>query len=72
MKESYSLHKIAFILLIVGGLNWLLLALFGWEIGEIFGGQEGILSKIIYILVGLSALYEMFGHKGMCKACEMK
>ena len=72
MKESYSLHKIAFILLIVGGLNWLLLALFGWEIGEIFGGQEVILSQIIYILVGLSALYEMFGHKGMCKACEMK
>lgn len=72
MKENYSWHKIAFILLIIGGLNWLLLALFGWEIGGIFGGMDATISRIIYILVGLSALYEMFAHKSMCKACELK
>lgn len=63
---------ITFILLIVGGLNWLILALFGWEIGQIFGGSDMLVSKIIYILVGLSALYEVFTHKSNCKYCGSK
>ncbi len=65
-----KLHKIAFILLIVGGLNWLLVGLFAWDVGAIFGGQAAVISRIVYILVGLSALYEIFTHKGNCKACE--
>ncbi len=65
-----GLHKIAFVLLIIGGLNWLLLGVFSWDIGEIFGGQGEIISRIIYILVGISALVEMFGHKGTCKECS--
>lgn len=67
-----KLHKIAFFLLIVGGLNWLVLALFGVEVGDLFGGQSALISKIIYVLVGLSALYEIFGHKDMCKECSVK
>ena len=64
-----GLHFIAFLLLVIGGLNWLLLALFGWEIGQLFGGMDATVSKIIYVLVGLSALYELATHKGKCKAC---
>lgn len=64
------MHKLAFILLIIGGLNWLLLALFGWEIGNLFGGMDATVSKIIYILVGLSAVYEAVSHKGRCKECS--
>lgn len=60
-----GLHKIAWILLIVGGLNWLLEA-FGWGIGNWI--PEGV-EMIIYILVGLSALYEVFNHKSVCKEC---
>lgn len=63
------LHMVTFILLVVGGLNWLLLALFGWEIGELFGGQDMLISKIIYILVGLSAVAELVMHKSNCKMC---
>lgn len=63
-------HKIAFILLIVGGLNWLLVGLFAWDVGEIFGGQMATISRIVYVLVGLSALYELFSHKKTCKACD--
>ena len=48
------------ILLIIGGLNWLLVGLFGWDVGEIFGGQAAIVSRVVYILVGLSALYQLF------------
>lgn len=64
------LHMIAFILVIVGGINWLLLALTGWEIGHIFGGMSSPISEIIYILVGLSAIYLVVMHKKDCKWCS--
>ena len=65
------LHKISFILLVVGGLNWLLVGLAGWDIGMLFGGQAAMVSRIVYVLVGLSALTVMFTHKKDCKMCEM-
>lgn len=53
-----ALDNIALILLIVGGLNWLLVGLFEFDlVATLFGGQEELLSKIVYVLVGLSALY---------------
>ncbi len=65
-----KLHKIAFILLIIGGLNWLLVGLIsGWDLASYIGAT---IARIVYILVGLSALYEVFTHKGRCKGCEMK
>jgi len=63
------MHKLAFVLLVIGGLNWLLLGIFSWEIGQIFGGMSAVISRIIYILVGLAAVYELFTHKSMCQAC---
>ncbi|MBI4085451.1 MAG: DUF378 domain-containing protein [Candidatus Liptonbacteria bacterium] len=65
-----SLHIVSFTLLVVGGLNWLLLALFGWEIGNLFGGMDALVSKIIYVLVGLAAIYEVATHKNNCRACS--
>ena len=64
-----AMHVIAFILLAIGGLNWLLVGAFGWDIGQLFGGQMAVISRIIYILVGLSALWEIFTHKKNCKCC---
>ena len=63
-------HMVAFILLIVGGLNWLLVGLAGWDIGQLFGGMDALVSRAIYILVGLSAIYEVVTHKGRCKECD--
>ncbi|WP_456272957.1 DUF378 domain-containing protein [Bacillus sp. AK031] len=59
-----ALDSIALILLIVGGLNWLLVGLFEFDlVASLFGGETAILSKIVYILVGLSAIYciKLFG-----------
>jgi uncharacterized membrane protein YuzA (DUF378 family) len=67
-----KIHTITFILLVVGGLNWLLVGVFGWDVGQLFGGMDAIVSKIIYILVGLSAVYEIVTHKNNCKMCDMK
>ena len=64
------LHMVTFILLVIGGLNWLLYAVAGWEIGQLFGGMDATVSKVIYILVGLSALYEIATHWGRCKECS--
>ncbi len=54
------LNKLTFILLVVGGLNWLLVGLTGWDVGQLFGGQDQMISKIVYILVGISALVQLF------------
>ena len=60
---------VAFLLLVVGGLNWLLVGLFSWDIGMITDSISPMLTKAVYILVGLSAIYEVLTHKSSCKHC---
>ena len=58
-----TLDWIAYVLLIVGGLNWGLVGAFNWNlVSAIFGSVTWLLS-LVYILVGLSALYMIFMHK---------
>lgn len=60
-----AVDSIALVLLIVGGLNWLLVGLFEFDlVAELFGGQDAIVAKIVYILVGVSALWciKLFGN----------
>ena len=52
------LDRIALILLIIGGINWGSIGLFRFDlVAWLFGGQDAILSRIIYTIVGLSALW---------------
>ena len=52
------LDKIALTLLVIGGLNWGSVGLFQFDlVAFIGGGQSGIVSRIIYVLVALSALW---------------
>lgn len=60
---------ITFGLLVIGGLNWLLVGVAGWDVGMLFGGQGALISRAIYVLVGLSAIWEAATHKGNCKKC---
>ena len=56
----HAMNVITLVLIIVGGLNWLLVGLFQVDlVAAIFGGQEAMLSRIVYILVGLSALWQL-------------
>ena len=64
-----NMHIVTFILLVIGGLNWLLVGLFGWDIGQLLGGMDATLSRLTYVLVGLAAIYEIATHKQNCKAC---
>ena len=52
------LDRIALVLLIIGGINWGSLGIFRFDIvAWLFGGQAALISRIIYTLVGLSALW---------------
>lgn len=64
-----NMHKLAFLLLVVGGLNWLLVGVLQWDISRFLGGMDSMVSRIIYVLVGLAAVYELAMHRGNCKVC---
>jgi uncharacterized membrane protein YuzA (DUF378 family) len=60
MRKLNTLDWIALVLLIVGGLNWGLWGLFEYDlVAELLGGGDSAatLPKIVYILVGLSAIW---------------
>ena len=56
-----TMNMVALALLIIGGLNWLLVGLFGFDlVAAIFGGEVGPrsgVSRVVYVIVGLAALY---------------
>lgn len=51
---------IAIILVIVGGLNWGLVGIFSFDLVATIFGAMTIISRIVYILVGISAVYMIF------------
>lgn len=52
------LNKIALVLLIIGGLNWGLVGIFEFDlVAWLFGGATSLLSRIVYVLVALSAIW---------------
>jgi uncharacterized membrane protein YuzA (DUF378 family) len=56
------LNIVTLALVIVGGLNWGLVALGGYEldlVAAIFGGVDSSAARIVYALVGLSALWQL-------------
>ena len=59
------LHIVSFVLLAVGGLNWLLYA-FNYNLVNMIFGSIG-LEQAVYILVGLAAIYEVATHKSNCR-----
>jgi hypothetical protein len=65
-----ALHGIAFVLVVVGGLNWGLVALGNymgsdWNVVSLILGSWAWLENLVYLLVGLSALVLVFS-KGCC------
>lgn len=54
------MKKLTQILLIIGGLNWLLFGLLTRDLFSYLGGMETWVARIVYIVVGLSAVYMLF------------
>lgn len=59
-RRMGAVDWIAMVLLIIGGLNWGLVGLFNVDLVATLFGDGSALSRIIYVLVGLSALYSIY------------
>lgn len=69
--NSKPLHILAYLLLFVGGLNWGLVGLLNFNLVTTLLGT-GMLSNVVYILVGLSTVYVLLTHRSDCKVCSTK
>ncbi|HUT86371.1 MAG TPA: DUF378 domain-containing protein [Elusimicrobiales bacterium] len=52
-----SVRLIALWLVVIGGLNWGLVGLFGFDLVAALLGNMTMLARIVYVLVGVSAIY---------------
>ncbi len=67
-----TLDVIVTILLVIGGLNWGLIGFFNFDlIGTIFGHMSAF-TRLIYCLVGVSALYQIFQWKAIQQRWKRK
>lgn len=62
-------HCIAFILTVVGALNWGLIGVLDLNLVNLLFGSMPAVEQLVYILVGASALYLLATHPGECKNC---
>lgn len=57
MKNLSSLDWVAIILVIIGGINWLLVGLLNFDLVAALFGTLSSISRIVYVVVGLAAVY---------------
>lgn len=55
-----TLHWLAVILVIIGGLNWLLVGAFNFDLVAAIFGAMSTAARVVYVVVGLSALLLLF------------
>lgn len=72
--HNKSVHMVSWILIIVGGLNWGLVGLGGlmggsWNLVNMLLGSWPIVETLVYVLIGLSAVFEVMTHKKNCRMC---
>lgn len=61
MKGMNMLDFIVMLLLVVGGLNWGLVGAFNFNIVELLFGFYPMVVRVVYVLVGLAAVYMLYG-----------
>ncbi|HIK01859.1 TPA: DUF378 domain-containing protein [archaeon] len=60
MAKNNRIDMAALVLVIIGGLNWGLIAAFQWDLVDALLGSLPTLQRLLYLLVGLSALYMLY------------
>ena len=56
------LDTLAYALVVVGGINWGLVGFFNYNLVDSIFGEDSALSRVIYAVVGLSALYLIYAY----------
>jgi hypothetical protein len=67
MKGLNSLDWLALVLVVVGGLNWGLVGVFDFDLVETIFGGFNFISRLVYVLVALAAVYLVFLSTTLCK-----
>ncbi len=70
--EHKPLHTVTYLLIVVGALNWGLVGLFDVNLVASLLGDGSMSEKVVYILVGLSAVVDLMMHMSYCKMCGSK
>ncbi len=60
MKNQHVFNTIGLILLLIGGVSWGLVGAFGFEFISAIFGSYSTLTRIIYVLIGISALHRIY------------
>lgn len=68
MRRKSTWEWIAWVLVIIGALNWGLIGFFAWDLVAAIFGEMTALTRIIYALVGLSGVYLLI--KGIWNSAE--
>jgi uncharacterized membrane protein YuzA (DUF378 family) len=58
-KTDEGLNLLTLVLVIVGGVNWGLVGLFDLDLVAAIFGAGSVLARLVYVLVGLSALWQL-------------
>jgi uncharacterized membrane protein YuzA (DUF378 family) len=72
------LHMATYLFMVIGGVNWGLIGLgmmmggADWNVVHMLLGSWPMLESLVYLLVGVSAVYDMAMHKKNCKVCGGK
>ena len=66
------MHVVSFLLVIIGALNWGLIGLFGFNLVSALLSWSMLLERLVYVLVGVGAVYLLIKHKDECMVCGMK
>ncbi|OGJ22093.1 MAG: hypothetical protein A2804_02480 [Candidatus Pacebacteria bacterium RIFCSPHIGHO2_01_FULL_46_10] len=64
------LHIVAFLLVVIGAINWGLVGLANYNLVEMLFGSVSGLVQLVYVLVGASGVVLLVTHKGDCKICS--
>lgn len=62
-------HKLAWVLMFIGALNWGLVGLFDVNLVNMLLGSMPTVERVVYVLVGLSALFSLTS--GKCSMCKV-
>lgn len=68
-SKSCIIDMIAWILILIGGLNWGLVGFFNFDLVAFLFGDMSMISRIIYAVVGLASIYGLIfiSRKHYCK-----
>lgn len=70
MNNSKGIHIVSFVLVVIGGINWGLIGLFGFDLVNAILGSVPAVERIVYVLVGVAAVYLLATHKKDCHTCS--